>query len=211
MKLQLILSIAVMSFCLVSPANAQDEFEQVKVLDHPRFSLTDRFNVDLDFTFLPLDAYYKPLLIEGAISYQPVDWFSWEIGRFGYSLTNINSGLESTINALATPRRVNDEDLKLKELQYHAASIGYINLLYSKSNFFNQSIVYYYWQLGSGVSYYRMKHGDQLGLDVAMRVRFFINNHISINLHGGDTVGFKDKSSGPKNIMFLGLGAGFAF
>lgn len=188
---------------------AQDEFEQVKVLDHPRYSLTDRVNLDADFTFLPLDGYYKPLLLEVAVSYQPVDWFSWEVARFGYSLVNIDSGLEGGINALATPKRVADEDVLLKDMQMHFASTGYFNILYSKSNFFNQGVAYYYWQLGSGVSYYKMKHGKQIGTDIAMRVRFFLNDRFNLNLHGGDTIGFT--SDGPKNIMFLGLGVGFAF
>jgi hypothetical protein len=193
---------------LMVPLFAQDEFEEVRVLDHPRYSLTRRLSFDADFNFLPLDAYFKPLLAEVSASYQPADWFSWEIARFGYSLVNIDTGLEGSMNVLAAPKQVDERDLKLKDMKYHASSTGFFNLLYSKSNFFNQGITYYYWQIGSGVSYFSMKGGSQIGMDLGIRVRFFLNDHFNLTLRGGQTVGFK--SGLPKNIMFMGLGVGFA-
>ncbi|MDB5037594.1 MAG: hypothetical protein JWQ35_1122 [Bacteriovoracaceae bacterium] len=200
-------------FSFSTKTYAQDEFEEVRALDHARYSLTKRIAVDADFTFLPIDAYYKPLLIEGAVSYQPADFFSWEIGRIGYSLTNINTGLDRSINnqfiSVGSSLRVKEDELRMKDMRYHASSTAYFNLLYSKSNFFNKKVVYYYWQVGTGVSYYDFKHASQVGADLALRVRFFIDDHFSFSIRGGQTIGFK--SSAPKNITFLGFGAGFAF
>src|SRR5437868_4944948 len=93
---------------LLSTARAQDEFEKVEVLDHPHYSLTKRISLGAEFTYLPLDAYYKPMLIEGTLSYQFTDFLSWEVGRFGYSLANYNTGLSANINQqlVSTGKRV---------------------------------------------------------------------------------------------------------
>jgi hypothetical protein len=92
-------------------------------------------------------------------------------------------------------------------------------MLYSKSNFFNMGVVYYYWQLGGGFSFYDMgnkkdaagkeHYQHQQGVDLAMRIRFFINNHFTVNVRGGHTIGFS--SDVPNNITFLSLGVGFAY
>lgn len=193
-------------------AYAQDEFEEVKVLDHPKYSLTGRFSVDADIVYLPLDAYYKPILGEIAVSFQPVDWFSWEVGRFGYSLTNYDTGFYTIINnrLAGTGKEFdpNDPTLINKDLRFHASSTGYFNLLYSKSNFFNQAIVYHYWQLGTGVSYYDFKQKSQTALDIVLRARFFFHKHFMVQIRGGHSIGFNEDT--PGNITFLGLGVGFA-
>lgn len=197
--------------------SGQDEFEEVRVLENAKYSLTNRLVVDADFSFLPLDAYYKPLLVEGALTYQFADLFAWEIARFGYSLVNydtklkssINSQLSRVVNADGSSPQVSENDLRLNDFRYRASSTLFLNMLYSKSNFFNRSIAYYYWQVGLGGSYYNMKSKYQTGLDFVVRVRFFFDEHWSMTLRGGQTIGFL--SDVPKNILFLGLGAAFAF
>ncbi len=191
---------------------AQDEFEQVQVLDRPRYSLTRRADFVLDGSFLPLDGYYKPLMIEAGFNFQPFDWLSWEVGRFGWSFYNHNTGLGDSINNLLKSEGSTKtvSGLELKDTRFHASSTAFFNLLYSKSNFFNTRVVYYYWQIGSGVSYYDFQHGKtQTGLDLAMRIRFFINENYTFNVRGGHTLGFS--SDVPNNITFLSLGVGFAF
>jgi hypothetical protein len=190
---------------------AQDEFEKVQVLESPRYSLLDRFVVDGDFSYLPLDAYFKPLLLEASVTYQPMDLFSWEIGRFGYSVLNYDTALRDNINAqLATVSQVVDpDDLHLERLRFRASSTAFLNLFYSKSNLLNRSVAYHQWAIGVGPSYYDMRSKSQMGVDLVMKVRFFIDDHFSVNIRGGHTIGFKDKV--PKNITFLTLGAGFAF
>lgn len=192
---------------------AQDEFEDVRVIDRPRYSLTNRLDFVLDGSFLPLDGYYKPLLVEGAFNYQPTDSFSWEVARFGYSLYNHDTGLAAGINARLKAQGINQEvdfgGQQLKDMKYHISSTAFFNLLYSKSNFFNTRIAYYYWQLGGGFSYYDMQHGNhQEAIDLVMRIRFFLSNHWSFNIRAGHSIGFKP--SVPNNITFLGLGVGFA-
>ncbi len=188
---------------------AQDEFEKVEVLDHPKYSLTGRFTLDLDFQYLPLDGYYKPLMAEAAVSFQPLDWFSWEILRGGYSLHNYDAGLASGLLAANPTIEIPPGELKLKDMRYHLGSSGFINLLYSKSNWFNQAVVYHYWQIGSGFSYYDLKNVSQQAMDLTMRVRFFIDNRWIVNIRGGHSIGFN--SDAPKNITFLSVGVGFAF
>lgn len=192
---------------------AQDEFEKVEVLDYPRYSLTDKFTFDLDLSFLPLDAYYKPMLLEGAVSYQLNDWISFEPARLGWAFYKHDTGLNNSIDNLlqqaspGTNQRVTRGPLK--DLRFKASSAVFLNLLYSKSNFFNQAISYHYWQIGSAISYYDMKNESQYGLDLIMRVRFFLNDKTTFNIKGGHTLGFSSKA--PKNITFLGVGFGVSF
>ncbi len=195
---------------------AQDEFEQVKVLENAKYSLTNRFVFDADFSFLPLDAYYKPILAEAAMTYQFADLFAWEVGRFGYSLHNYDTKVEGAFNAAlgdavksnGNRPQISENDLRLKDFRYRATSTLLMNLLYSKSNFFNRSISYHLWQIGVGGSYYNFKSKYQTGIDVVLRVRFFFNDHWNMTLRGGHTIGFM--KGAPKSITFLGLGAGFA-
>jgi hypothetical protein len=187
---------------------AESEFENLQVLDHPRYTLTNKFILDVGMNFLPLDAYYKPILLEGALSYQFTDLFSVEAIRAGYSLTNYDTGLTKSLEVSAPPGfQVADQDLK--HLRFKVGSAAYFNLLYSKSNFFNQSVAYHYWQIGTGVTYFDMNTKSQIGLDLLMRVRFFMTENTTLNIQGGHTIGFK--SGVPRNITNLGLGVGFAF
>jgi len=192
---------------------AQDEFEEVRVLDHPRYSLTKRIALDAELSFLPLDAYYKPLMIDVAASYQLTDWFAWEVARLSWSLTNYDTGLNSSINARIEDFTEEPVDTKIdqsfEKLKYKISSTAFFNLLYSKSNFFNQAIVYHYWQAGLGFGFYDLDFEKQQSLDVVLRARFFINRNFMLNLRGGHSFGFNSKA--PKNISFLSLGGGFAF
>jgi len=63
--------------------------------------------------------------------------------------------------------------------------------------------------VGGGVTYYDMDDKNQIGLDLAMRVRFFLNERMTFNVRGGHTIGFK--TDAPDNITYLSLGVGFAF
>lgn len=208
-----------MSAVALSQLQAQDEFEKVEVLDHPRFSLTKRFNIDGEFTFLPLDAYYKPVLFDLAASYQFNDFFSWEAIRGGIPIykhnTKLNSQIENAVqNQTGNPAIVIVDDNRMKQLQYRVSSTGFLNLLYSKSNFFNKGVVYHYWQAGLGASYWDFKKGTQkaqkqYGVDFVLRARFFLSEHFMANLRLSQTVGFNSKA--PKNIISLGTGVGFAF
>ncbi len=207
-----ILSVPIFSTHAEEPQKPADEFEKTEVLDKPRYSLTNRFAFDLGLNFMPLDAFYKPILLEGAVSYQFSDWISWEIVRAGYSLHNVNTGLTGAVErqmtvAAGTPQTLSTNQ-ELKKMRYRVGSMVYFNLLYSKSNWFNKSIVYHYWQVGGGPMFYDMKKHHQMGAELALRVRFFINNTWLLDLRGGHTIGFR---KGPKQITSLGAGAGFAF
>jgi len=187
-----------------------DDFENIEVLDKPRFTLKNKLTLDVDLTFLPLDAYYKPILLELAANYQFTDFFQLEALRVGLSLLNHDTGLESGFESLiATGKQIAPSQLVLKDLVYRVSSSGFFNLLYSKSNFFNSAVAYHYWQIGGGFSYYGMKDASQIGLDVIMRVRFFINERTTFNVRAGHTIGVK--SDAPRNISFIGLGVGYAF
>jgi hypothetical protein len=190
---------------------AADDFEKIEVLDHPRYTLNNRFTLDVDLAFLPLDGYYKPLFLEAATSYQWDDFISWEILRAGYSLYNHDTGLKKGVqNALtASGSSGTIADSPLHDMRYHVSSAVFMNILYSKSNFFNDSVIYHYWQVGGGLSYYNMKKDYQVGIDLEMRVRFFLNEHTTLNIRGGHTIG--TSSDVPDNITFLGVGVGLAF
>lgn len=208
-------------FCLntFNLVYAQDEFERVEVLDHPRFSLNNRVVVDTEFSWLPLDAYYKPIVFELAGSYQFSNWFSWEIVRLGMSINNYDTKLNDQVASLVNSEieRVSpgaeqftgttSDDLK--EFKYKVGSALFTNLLYSKSNFFNQAVVYHYWQAGAGMTYFDLDQEKQYTADLILRARFFISEHLVLNLRGGYSYGFNSKA--PASIFFLGGGAGYAF
>lgn len=212
MKFWMILFGSLVAIATESRVFAQDEFETVEVLDRPRYSLTDKIVLDVDLTFLPLDGYVKPIFAEVAASYQLNDFFTIEPVRFGYAFYNHDTGLKKSVERAAsasTGKSVSIEESALANMRYHLASSAYVNLLYSKSNLFNTGVVYHYWQLGGGVSYYDMDKKNQIGLDLEMRVRFFLNDRTTFNIRGGHTIGFK--TDAPDNMTFLGLGVGFAF
>jgi hypothetical protein len=203
---------------------SQDEFEYVQVLDDPRYSLTNRFHFDLELTSLPLDAYYKPLMMEGSLSYQMSDRFSWEAIRLGYPLmvhdTGLNRSVERAVDgaleeALADVNEDvtvtgfrSDTSKELRDIRYKASSTLYLNLLYSKSNWFNQQIVYHFWQVGAGPFFADMKSEKQYGVDLSARVRFFLTQNWMLNLRGGMGFGFNSKA--PTQLLFFSIGGGFA-
>lgn len=210
---------------------AQDEFERVEVLDNPRYSLNHRFVVDGDLTYYPVDAFYKPITGDIAVSYQFHDFFSWEVVRFGYSLTNYDTKLNNTIAAVAT--NYADEQVKkvdstkdaeplegttseeLKKFKFRVGSTAFFNLLYSKSNFFNLKTVYHYWQAGLGASYFDLgktsqgESKNQISLDLVLRARFFLNQHFMTNIRGGYSFGLKKDV--PQQMVFLTGGVGYVF
>lgn len=201
--------------------SAQDEFEFVQVLDDPRYSLTNRFSFDFEIASLPLDAYFKPLMAEASVSYQFSDRFSWEALRLGYPLYVHDTGLNKTFDnqvQQAVREILDDPDLaldaegdtskELRDLRYTASSTLYLNLLYSKSNWFNQKVVYHFWQVGAGPFFADMKHEKQYGVNLSARVRFFLTQHWMLNLRGG--MGFGLNSKAPDQILFFSLGGGFA-
>lgn len=193
--------------------SAQDEFESVEVLDHPRFTLNRRFVLDAEFTYLPLDAYYKPVLIEAAASYQFFDFFSAEL-RGGLPIYTHDTGLNGQIAEVIrfeTGDNTFDANTSedLKEMKYKVGAAGIFNLLYSKANFFNRAVVYHYWQAGVGFSYWDLDTQKQQSVDFILRARFFINEHFMINLRAAHSIGFNSKA--PTNIIQLGGGGGFVF
>lgn len=209
------LAILTLGVCLISVngLQAQDEFERVEVLDNPRFSLTNRFNVDAEFNYYPLNAFYKPLMLSLAGSYQFNDFWSWEVVRGELSIHNYDTGLNDTITADLRSRTgdntlVSNSGGEFRDTKYKVSSSVFFNLLYSKSNFFNQAIVYHYWQIGSGIGFYDLGPEDQYSLDLTLRARFFINEHWLLNLRGGHSIGFN--SDAPQSIVYLTVGGGFA-
>ncbi|TVQ77928.1 MAG: hypothetical protein EA369_08115 [Bradymonadales bacterium] len=213
----LVMTLFVCAAFPLSNSFAQDEFEFVQVLDEPRYSLTKRFHFDLEISSLPLDAYYKPLMIELGASYQLSDSFSWEMARFSYPLFVHDTGLNRSVENLVNPlqEELDKTELyrgttskELKDIRYKVSSTLFLNLLYSKSNWFNQQIVYHFWQVGAGPFYSDMKHEKQYGVDLAARVRFFIDNRWMLNLRGGMGFGFNSKA--PRQILFFSVGGGFA-
>jgi len=204
-------ALLILALGLSTKVYAQDEFERVQVLDHPRYTLMDKIVLDLDLDFLPLDGYVKPIFVEAAVSYQWEDWFSIEPVRIGYALYNHDTGLKKSIEASLQQQAPGFalEESVLKKMRFMAGSNVYLNLLYSKSNFFNQAVAYHYWQVGGGIIYYDMTRKKQVGVDLSMRVRFFISEKMTFNLRGGQSIGFN--SDAPSNITHIGLGLGYAF
>lgn len=197
----------------INELHAQDEFEHVEVLDHPRYSLTGKLVLDLDLQILPLDGYIKPMMVDAALSYQFNDFFVIEPVRFGYSFYNHDTGLKKSIETEVQNKTGSKNfglaDSTLKDMRYSLGGAAFVNILYSKSNLFNTGVVYHYWQVGGGVTYYDMDEKSQVGLDLAMRLRFFLNERTTFNVRGGHTIGFK--TGAPDNITYLSLGVGFGF
>lgn len=211
-------------FVIFQDISAQDRFERVEVLDHPRFSLNKRVVLDADLTFLPVDAYYKPLITDVVLSYQFSNWFSWEVIRAGFPIHNFDSGLNgsfetivnqevnSAYNELGSDKTSNFQNVSgqdLKDFKYRLGSMMFVNLLYSKSNWFNRKTVYHYWQAGLGGSYYDFGDESQQTIDIALRARFFLTEHFMFNFRIAQSIGFNKKTV--RQMTQLGTGFGFAF
>jgi hypothetical protein len=184
-----------------------DEFDKVKVLEDRAYSRNKRFSLDVGVNNLPLDAYYKPVIVEAAGSYQFNDQLIWEFARAGYSIVNFNTGLEKDIRDRTS--YLYDPPPVMKKARLVAGSTMYWNFLYGKSNFFNHRILYHQWQVGGGISYYDLTRKSQIAASLALKVNFFINNRYSIYLKGGHDIGLL--SGAPRNISHLGIGSGYAF
>lgn len=211
-------------FVIFQDISAQDRFERVEVLDHPRFSLNKRVVLDADLTFLPVDAYYKPLITDVVLSYQFSNWVSWEVIRAGFPIHNFDSGLNgsfetivnqevnSAYNELGSDKTSNFQNVSgqdLKDFKYRLGSMMFLNLLYSKSNWFNRKTVYHYWQAGLGGSYYDFGDESQQTIDIALRARFFLTEHFIFNFRIAQSIGFNKKTV--RQMTQLGTGFGFAF
>ena len=183
--------------------SAQDA---VKVVESYRYSLKDRVTIDFGVSSLPLDAFKKPLQVDLGVSYQFSDFFTWDVVNAGYTFLNFDTGLK---NDIEDQTEVEVDEGSVKDLSFRVSSRGYLNLLYSKSNWFNRGIVYHLWQIGTGATYFHMGKNKQIAGDVVVRGRFFLNDHVTFNVAAGHSIGIR--SSGPRGIMNVGLGFSYAF
>ena len=198
-------SIVVLAFLgkFESSLYAQDA---VKVVESYRYSLKDRVTIDFGVSSLPLDAFKKPLQVDLGVSYQFSDFFTWDVVNAGYTFLNFDTGLKSDIE---DQTEVEVDEGSIKDLSFRVSSRGYLNLLYSKSNWFNRGIVYHLWQVGTGATYFHMGKKKQIGADLVVRGRFFLSDHVTFNVTAGHSIGIR--SSGPRGIMNVGLGFSYAF
>lgn len=206
--------IAILGFFPLSLLAQEGDFQAdpVRVLENPKYSLKEKFHIDLNLMNLPLDAYYKPLTAELAGSYQFNDFLTWEALRIGINMASIGTGLKSDIES-QLPQGQNKLTIEgsedMKNLRYYMGSTAYLNLLYSKSNFFNRKIIYHQWQVGAGPTFVDMDEEKQFGLEFSVRVRFFIDDRFNANIRLGHSIGLTNDHQ--RNISFIGLGGGIAF
>jgi outer membrane beta-barrel protein len=184
-----------------------DEYDKVKILEDQRYSRTGHYSLDLSFSSLPLDAYYKPLALEATGNYQFTDAISWNFLRAGYSLYNYSTGLQGEIRDQTG--FVFGRSPIFKTTRYYLASEASINLFYGKLNMLNESIIYHQISVEGGPMFIDFNRKSQLGVDLGMKFQFFLNDRSSVHLKASHMIGFL--ANAPTNIMILSLGVGFAF
>lgn len=189
-------------------ASAQDK---VKVVESYRYSFQDRISLDVGISSLPLDAFRKPIQFDLGVSAQFSEFFTWDVLNVGVTLHNFDTGLKGKIenDASNTSSTVSVDEGSIKDLTLRFSTRGYLNLLYSKSNWFNRGIVYHLWQVGSGVSYFHMGNSKQVGIDLNIRGRFFIDDNVTFNVTAGHSIGLLNDAA--RGIMNVGLGFSYAF
>jgi hypothetical protein len=192
----------------MSGASAQDK---VKVVESYRYSFQDRIALDVGFSSLPLDAFRKPLQFDLGISTQLSELFTWDLLNVGVTVFNFDTGLKSKIedDASNSSSMVSVDEGSIRDLSLRFSTRGYLNLLYSKSNWFNRGIVYHLWQVGSGVSYFHMGDSKQVAIDLNIRGRFFLNDDVTFNVTAGHSLGVLNGAS--RGIMNVGMGFSYAF
>ena len=186
---------------------AEDIFEKARVLDHPRYPVSEKWTASAGFSWLPLDPYFKPILLEAAVSYHFSDFYGWEIARAGFSIWNFDTGLEDSIEIQSNTTI--QSGLYFNDAQFKVGTSGLVHLLYSKSNFLNRSIVYHYWTLGLGPSLVYCKNKNFLGLEASALVNFFLASQATLQLRGAYMLGFSGTQG--INIVSLGAGGGWVF
>lgn len=206
MKVRLKL-ISVLFLTITTRIAHADEYDQVKVLEDPLFSRTHRFSMDLGFSNMPLDAYYKPIFLEASGNYQFNDLFSWDFLRAGYALYRYGTGLESDIQN-QTGYTFSRPPI-FKKARFYVASDASLNLFYGKLNMLNESIIYTQIALEAGPMYMDFSRKKQLGVNAGLKLQFFVNDQWSVNVKANHTIGFL--SGAPSNILILNAGVGFAF
>lgn len=200
------------------PIRAQ---ESARVVESYRYSFENRFVMDIGLSALPLDAFRKPVQVDLGLSYQFTEFFTWDILNAGYTFFNADTGLKGKIEREASNNasQVTVNEGSLKDLSLRLSSRGYLNLLYSKSNWFNRGIVYHLWQVGAGISHFSIEDGKLISFkeriitaDLNLRGRFFINDQMTFNVTAGYSARLpKLSTGGPMGIMNVGLGLSYGF
>jgi hypothetical protein len=205
-KVFILLSLAQIVF--LGATTFADEYDKVKVLEDRQFNVDKKYSFHLGIEHLPMDAYYKPLVLDIGGSYRINDHFIWEVAHFGWSLSNLNTGLQKDIETQTNGYRY-DPPPVMKKFRFDTGSKIYWDFLYGKSNFTNRKVIYHQWLLGGGFNYFYMTRKSQIAAEVSLKVNFFVSEHYSIFIRGAHNIGFL--KGAPKNITVLGLGAGFSF
>jgi outer membrane beta-barrel protein len=206
-----LLIVAVLAAPLVARAEAQPDIET----DAPRvFSIQPRpYRLGHEFSLglgvLPLDAFYKGMVIGAAYTYHFSDFWAWEMANLNYSL-NIDTGLQGQLLDKYGVRPVDQAGGRV-------TLIGTTNLvvkpLFGKFSAFNISKVFaetYFVGGGGPIRLEREGRGTfYFTADLGVGIRFWVARAFSLRFDVRDYLIFN--GAAPSNALMFMLSASFNY
>jgi len=203
---------------------AQPERKESFVVQPPASPTSAKFEKKFEFqlgtSFLPYDALYQPLLLEASLQWEfKKDWL-WEIGRFGWAITKLSSGLKDQVQndlqrELAGVPGIDPKGIKvfegneMKKLRFVAGgSMGY-RLLDGELTAFRKKKIHHEWIFNLGGTYFNMRNKHQVGPTLGAQVRFKFNDHFNAQIRADQTIGVMMKRQ--NSIGIFGIGLGYRF
>jgi outer membrane beta-barrel protein len=159
---------------------------------------------------LPLDAFYKGLMVQAGYAYHFNDTFAWQIVRAAYSY-NINTGLTNQLE-----RDFGVQPTAFQEVQYFAGSDLVWSPLYGKGSWLNRTVTRFELFGVLGGTIFNMTNGltgsgssFRPAINVGLGFRIFSGQHVSYRLDLTDNVVIS--SSGITNVPTLQLSLALNF
>jgi outer membrane beta-barrel protein len=172
------------------------------------------FRMDHELTLgvgvLPIDAFYKGLMVQAGYTYHFSDYFAWQIIRAAYSF-NFGTGLQSQLE-----RDFGVQPTAFQEVQYFGGSDLVWTPLYGKGSWLNRTVTRFELFGMLGATVFNMTNGltgsgssFRPAVNVGLGFRIYSGQHISYRLDLTDNVTFT--SNGVTNIPTLQLSLALNF
>jgi outer membrane beta-barrel protein len=206
---------ALLVLCAVSLAStrarADDDVDENKVATYAVQSRLFRLGLELTGggAFLPLNAFSKGFVADGAVTWHFTNAWAWEIAQGGYVFANLDTGLRSQLinNFGVQPTQLSTPD-------FLTSTNVVFTPFYGKLAGLNRTVnhVEVFFPFGLALARYLNPGQFEEGLDIGLGLRWFVASHISLRLDARDYIlipGFSNVSV--TNELWLGLGVSVAF
>ena len=151
---------------------------------------------------LPIDAFYKGLLVQVAYTYHFSDSFAWQIGRGAYS-KNVDTGLRTQLQ-----RDFGVLPTAFDQVEWIVGSDVMWSPFYGKSSFLNRSVSHFEIYVLGGGSIIKLTSAIRPAANVGLGARLYTAQHLSFRLDITDNVVIV---SHPFNVPTIQLSMGLNF